>query len=185
MKISAPAGVSLIINTPKGIVITDPRQSSLVSVTATSDSLRVTTLVGESRIQSGTRTERVVAGEEFTVAGSNWSRRVASREMLAASITLSSTQDPATLAGGSGFVAGTLSTAAAGIPSSTIQGAVTTGNILGLFNTSLGISRALSIQPGSDRPTDVERFFDTTLICRDMDSPICRRRIIPTSGIFP
>ncbi len=187
LRISTPAGSNLTIATARGNVTIDPRQSAIISITDDRDNLRVTSIIGESRISSGSRSERIPAGEQFIVSSSEWKRQIASREMLAAAASLNELtgiqkmQNVVSVTNLSGLGAAN----ALNLPSSSMQRVVTTGNIINLFNTSVGISRALTLQPGTDRSTDVERFFDTTIICRDIDSPICRRRIIPTSGVNP
>lgn len=168
MVFSLPAGIALALNTPKGVVKADGLQPTVVSIETGTEKMKVVAHLGEAKVVANGKTETVMSGEEVAIGSQTRGDGVQRRRLVAASLV------------GAGSAVGV---ASAGQTASQTLGPVVVNakpaaSLTGLINTGINFSLAQIIS-GNGR--DPERYFDTTIVCRDTENFLCRRR----SGVTP
>jgi len=167
--LSVPAGITLALNTPKGLVKSDGLQPTVVSLETASEKMKVVAHLGEAQVVANGKTETVISGEEVAIGSQTRSEGFQRRRLVAASLV------------GAGSAVGTASATAVGQTATQTLGPVVASakpaTFSGLINTGIGFSLSQIIGNGRDP----ERYFDTTIVCRDTENFLCRRR----SGVAP
>jgi hypothetical protein len=168
--LSVPAGVQLALTTAKGLIKSDGLQPTVITVEAAPEKTKVIAHLGEAKLVAGGRTELVTPGEEVALGsalgsegrGEGWQRR----RVIAASLIGAS---------GAASAAQVVGRAAQPVATAARPATATLGSLL---NTGINFSLAQIL---SGNPRDPESYFDTTVVCRDNESFLCRRR----SGVTP
>jgi hypothetical protein len=165
--LSVPAGIALALNTPKGLVKSDGLQPTVVSLETGTEKMKVVAHLGEAQIVANGKTETVTSGEEVAIGSQTRGEGFQRRRLVAASL----------VGAGAGAGIGVASAGAAGQTAGKALGPVVVNakpaaSFTSLINT--GINFSLSQLIGNGR--DPERFFDVTIVCRDVDNFLCRRR---------
>lgn len=161
---SVPAGVALALTTAKGVITSDGKQASILTVEVMGETARVVARLGAAQINTGGKVERVLTGDELTLGpssrGAGWQR-----QQLA-------------LMGAAGVGGAIAAAGAAGA-----QRAVPIVQSAPAFTRLVNASLNYSIQRLTSQNVvrDPEIFFDPTITCRDHDNFLCRRR----SGVNP
>jgi hypothetical protein len=156
--VSAPLGVALSVSTARGVVTSDGRQSTALTIEIDSKHARVIAHRGEARLVSGVIVERIEEGDEIVLEPSlgRWQH----------GLVATGSQEPRNFANGSrpaGWVGGPrTATSRELIP--TITELINAG-----INYSMG-----QLMAGKDRNTD--QFYNTTITCRNHYTTQCRRR---------
>lgn len=161
--LSVPAGIALALNTPKGTVQSDGLKATIISIEASTEKMKVVAHLGEAKVVGNGKTEMVTSGEEVAIGSQTRGDGVQRRRVVAAGLV------------GVGTAAGV---ASAGQTAGQTLGPVVASakpatTLTGLINTGINFSLAQIIS-GTGR--DPETFFDTTIVCRDTENFLCRRR---------
>lgn len=169
--LSASSRVSVSLTTAKTLITTDGKSATVVTVEMTNDADRVAAHLGEVRVASPGKTERVVAGEEIAFSKQQPAAGWQHRKLLAAG---------AGLLGTGGLIASTQVGQAAtpgAIAATTASAKSLSAPLTTLINAGFNYSLA-NLVYGFSR--DPEVFFSTTITCRDHDNVFCKRRSITT-----
>lgn len=160
--LSLPAGIALALNTPKGLVKADGLQPTVVTIESASDKTKVLAHLGETKLISGTKTERILPGDEVALNGQGKGEGWQRRRIWAASLL------------DAGSAAGV--TSASQTIGPVLQPAAYSAKATTTFSSllSTGINFSLAQLAGAGR--DPEQLFETSVTCRDVDNFLCRRR---------
>ena len=170
--LSVPTGVQLNLTTAKGQIKADGLQPTVLTIETASDKTSVVAHLGAAKLIAGGKTELVTAGEEVALGSSSQNAGWSRRRVVAAGV-LGAT--------GAAGAAGTVSTAqVAGRAAAPAAVAVkpTTATLSSLISTGLNFSLTQLV---NSNPRNPETYFDTTIVCRDTENFLCKRR----SGIAP
>ena len=163
---SLPAGVALALSTAKGLVKSDGLEATVVSVESANEKMKVVAHLGQAKIITAGKTETVSAGEEVALGsaagGTGWQHR----RLVAASL----------VGAGSAVGAASLSQAASQTLGPVAVNARPAASLTSLINSGINFSLAQILAPGGDP----QRFFDTTIVCRDNENFFCGRRSTTT-----
>lgn len=168
--LSVPTGVQLNLTTAKGVIKADGLQPTVLTIETASDKTKVVAHLGEAKLLAGGKTELVTAGEEVALGSSSQNAGWSRRRIVAASVL------------GAGGAAGAVSTAqVAGraVAPAAVAAKPTTATLSSLISTGLNFSLTQLVNSGN--PRNPETYFDTTIVCRDTENFLCKRR----SGILP
>lgn|GEM_PF-1484523 len=159
--LSAPMGISVSLSTIEGLVMSDGKQASVLTVEAIGNRVRVAASRGTVKIISPTKTELITPGDEVIIGSQTQDRGWQHRRILTAGAL-----------GAGGVVAASQVAAPAGALAIT-PAKVTT--LSGLVNASLGYS-VKNVTRVNLKDRDPEHFFSTSITCRDHESIVCHRR---------
>jgi hypothetical protein len=168
--LSVPAGVQLSLITAKGLLKADGLQPTVLTIEAAAEKTTVVAHLGEAKLLAGGKTELIGTGEEVSLGSSTRGENVARHRVLAASLAG---------AGGVAGATGAVSTAqVAGRTATSASLAAKPTTLSSLLSTGLNFSLAQLV---NSNPRNPETYFDATIVCRDTENFLCKRR----SGVTP
>ena len=163
LMISLAAGIGLELATPKGTVFTDGGKAAVLTVEMNGDTARVAALMGEARIVAGGRAERVTAGNELTLGAKTQGTGVWQHKPLLI----------AGAAAGAGGAVIAARSAQAAVPAA-VQAQSKAVSLSSLLNAGVNYSLSQLLRSPNDR--DPDKFFTSTISCRDHENVFCTRR---------
>jgi hypothetical protein len=157
--VSAPVGIAVSISTISGMINTDGRQATALTIDVDSRQARVVAHQGEANLVSDGIVERIESGDEVILEphpGRGQHRR----------LVATGSQAPGRFAGG-----GQLGSRVGGTRTGTGWELIPT--FTGLINAAINYSMG-QLMTGKDR--NIDQYYNSTITCRDSYTIHCRRR---------
>ncbi len=161
LMLSSSSSISISLTTAKGVVTADGKKATVLTIEMTNDLARVAAHLGDVRVLSAGKDERVAAGEEIALGKQEQHATWQHRKLM---------MTGAAMLGAGGLVATQI-----GQPAVPAAGAQQLSAPLSTL-VNAGVNYSLTNLIYSKTSRDPNIFFTTTITCRDHDSILCNRR---------